>query len=311
MQQLSTEISNEDALSCFLDGMQLNVISVQTRDYVYPWNLSASCTQASFYAVDRGRCCIGIDASGEVHTLESGDLAILLSNIAHHVRDGFCRTDYMPRVPMSLKTTLIYGTFTWDEKEIELLLPRMTGIICIKKSSNSSIPRMIRTMRMISEESSSDQLGTRATIHHLAFSILVQGIRSQLWSAPLDRKHVVEFMDKGQIGTALYRMHTHPEEPWSLKSLARQCGMSRSAFAESFRRVVGQSPMNYLFEIRMRSASDMLSKTSLRVKEVSAHAGYNSPSAFNNAFKRSMGMAPGAYRKAWAGKHAFGQGDQF
>jgi AraC-like DNA-binding protein len=307
MQKLSNELLPEDALSCFIDSIHLKVVSAQVCDCTSPLSISVAGGTAGFCAVLHGRCYILNDLSGESHPLESGDLAILVSSGAHHVQDGFSETGYVPGVPMGSRTVLVCGTFSWDEKEVALLIPNMPPIIRIKGKSNSLIPRILGDIRMISEDPLSDQLGAHATIHHLAFCMLVQGIRARLCAAPSDQKHICEFMDHGQIGAALYMMHMQPEARWSLTSLAKQCGMSRSAFAEEFRRVAGQSPMSHLLEVRMHTACDLLSKTSLRIKEVSAHAGYTSPPAFCNAFKRLTGMAPGQYRKAWITEHAIGK----
>ena len=56
------------------------------------------------------------------------------------------------------------------------------------------------------------------------------------------------------IGSALQLMHQSPQEPWSLESLSRRVGMSRSAFAARFNQLVGQTPMHYLTFWRMQKA---------------------------------------------------------
>jgi AraC-like DNA-binding protein len=291
--------SGEDALSCFLDSVQLKVLAAQTSDLISPWNLHCSDKMASFYAISGGRCFLGLDDSEDTYVLDDGDLAVLLCKKAHYLRNGFPKAGDDSKGAIPLRTTLIRGTFTWDESEISLLLPEMPPVIHVPGEKDRFILRMIRTMRMITEESISDQLGLRATIQHLAFSILVHGIRAQISASSLYSEQVLGFMNQGQVGAALYVMHTNPQEDWSLISLAKRCGMSRSAFSQEFKRVTGQSPMEYLLELRMQAACDLLSKGILRVKEVSIRAGYASQPAFNNAFKRRVGVAPGAYRKAW------------
>jgi AraC-like DNA-binding protein len=73
--------------------------------------------------------------------------------------------------------------------------------------------------------------------------------------------------------------------------------MSRSGFADEFKRTTGKAPMTYLLERRMDRACELLSRSSLKIKEVSALAGYSSQPAFSNAFRRWTGRASGAYRK--------------
>jgi AraC-like DNA-binding protein len=74
--------------------------------------------------------------------------------------------------------------------------------------------------------------------------------------------------------------------------------MSRSAFAARFTTVVGETPMQYLTAWRVQKAASMLRAGAHGIAEVAANVGYESEAAFNKAFKRSLGVAPGAYRRA-------------
>jgi AraC-like DNA-binding protein len=80
-------------------------------------------------------------------------------------------------------------------------------------------------------------------------------------------------------------------------SLAEQVGMSRSAFADKFADVVGESPMEYVTRWRLQKAASLLRAGELALAEVAARVGYQSDAAFNKAFKRLMGVTPGAYRR--------------
>ncbi len=73
--------------------------------------------------------------------------------------------------------------------------------------------------------------------------------------------------------------------------------MSRSAFAARFKALVGNSPLDYLLRWRMRLAGQMLRKGSTSVSSVALAFGYDSESAFSNAFKRVMGMPPRRFRE--------------
>ena len=95
-------------------------------------------------------------------------------------------------------------------------------------------------------------------------------------------------------------MHGDPAHRWTLQELARTAGMSRSTFAERFKRLVGSSPMDYLTRWRMGIASQPLANTNLRVSEIAARVGYVSEFSFSRAFKRMRGMAPTTYRYAAA-----------
>jgi transcriptional regulator GlxA family with amidase domain len=100
------------------------------------------------------------------------------------------------------------------------------------------------------------------------------------------------------VRAALENIQQSPAAPWTVAQLAAASGLSRTAFAREFRTLVGEPPMTYLNRWRMTIAAQLLRETDLPIESVAARVGYGSPYAFGKAFKRSMGDAPGAYRRA-------------
>lgn len=92
----------------------------------------------------------------------------------------------------------------------------------------------------------------------------------------------------------------HPAEPVLVEDLARECGLSESRFAHLFREEIGQPPQQYLEEIRLQRAAQLLRSTNLRVTEIAAEAGYADAFYFSARFRRKFGVPPTAYR---AGGH--------
>ena len=73
--------------------------------------------------------------------------------------------------------------------------------------------------------------------------------------------------------------------------------MSRSAFAARFTGLVGEPAMQYVTRWRMHMASSWLREKDIRVGDLARRFGYESEAAFSRAFKRYMGMPPGAARR--------------
>lgn len=90
-------------------------------------------------------------------------------------------------------------------------------------------------------------------------------------------------------------VHADPARDWSLEDLARTGAMSRSVFAERFRTTLGISPANYVADVRIRSAQDLLAQ-GRGVSEVSRAIGYGSDEGFSRAFRRRTGLTPSAWR---------------
>nr|WP_275690383.1 helix-turn-helix transcriptional regulator [Photobacterium alginatilyticum] len=91
-------------------------------------------------------------------------------------------------------------------------------------------------------------------------------------------------------------MHTAPERNWTIKQLAQEVGLSRSAFASHFHELVGQPPMTYLFILRMQLAKSKIEDTSTSMLDIAEQIGYKSESSFKKAFKRFFKKTPTSVR---------------
>jgi len=81
--------------------------------------------------------------------------------------------------------------------------------------------------------------------------------------------------------------------------------MSRSKFAERFRRATGLAPIQYLTLWRMQRARRRLQTfPEETVVSVAESVGYRSEFAFAKAFKRTFGQGPGAARRDGLGQHS-------
>ncbi|MGW3351772.1 helix-turn-helix transcriptional regulator [Nonomuraea rubra] len=82
--------------------------------------------------------------------------------------------------------------------------------------------------------------------------------------------------------------------------MAAQAGLSRSAFASTFRELVGEAPMRHLTARRMQEAERLLSDTGLSHSRISERVGYESTVGFHLAFRKWYGVTPGDYRRRWS-----------
>lgn len=81
------------------------------------------------------------------------------------------------------------------------------------------------------------------------------------------------------ISRAVVMMATRFAEPWTIDCLAREVGMSRSAFTAAFRELVGESPARYLAARRMQEAVRLLTETSSRSRRCPRASATRAPSA--------------------------------
>jgi AraC-like DNA-binding protein len=151
-----------------------------------------------------------------------------------------------------------------------------------------------RTFRDLLAEIASQRPGRRAMIESLLRQCLILFLRRCCkrerrvpWMVALD--------DEG-IGRAVAAMRDRPEHSFTLQGLAEVAGMSRSVFAARFAESVERSPMEFLKDVRLARAAELLTRTDLPVKTVAARVGYSSRSSFTRAFLGSHHIGPTAFR---------------
>jgi transcriptional regulator GlxA family with amidase domain len=95
-----------------------------------------------------------------------------------------------------------------------------------------------------------------------------------------------------RVQKAVHFMESHCQHKLRLHQIAAGVGMSRSRFSALFIAHLGVSPMRLLKTIRMQQARTLLLSSSLNIKEVAAHAGFNDISHFVRDFSRLYGKSP-------------------
>ncbi len=156
------------------------------------------------------------------------------------------------------------------------------------------------TIRFIAQEARQRLPGSETVITRLADILVIQAIRTWLESERDEQRGWIAALHDRQIGKAMSLMHRHPERDWRVESLAQEIGMSRSGFSARFTALVGEPVLQYLTTLRMQLAHRELRATKDTLARIAERVGYQSEPAFNRAFKRVVGMPPGAVRKAGA-----------
>jgi len=297
MRQPSCEnLCRKDDWSSFFQNTHVRLVAAEKSEFAAPWLYRAMQGMASFYVVINGSCRLRFEGAEEGLTLLTGDLAVLLSGKSHWLQHEPGR-DGANGGGVCSRTSIVRGRFTWDENELASLPHELPEVVHFRNEDGRLVSWMAGILRMIADGPSPHRPGARAMINHLAYTVFVQSVRAHGRLRPPAGGRVPPFRHHHRIGQALHLIQSRPGDPRSLHLLARKCGMSRSGFADEFKRTTGKAPMTYLLERRMDRACELLSRSSLKIKEVSALAGYSSQPAFSNAFRRWTGRAPGAYRK--------------
>lgn len=193
------------------------------------------------------------------------------------------------------ETSLIGAKFTFDEIYGKALLNFLPPVIYVP-SGSASAESLKTILRRLGEEIDGPRLGSGLVVNHLALIALVQAVRVSLSCEERPCTGWLGALADHKISTSLRMMHSDVARRWTLVDLATAVGMSRSSFAERFKALVGMPPLDYLLHWRIHLAARKLLGSNRSISAVASEVGYESESAFSNAFKRTMGNSPKAFR---------------
>ena len=139
-------------------------------------------------------------------------------------------------------------------------------------------------------------MGGQCVLGRLSELMFVDVVRHYLETLPPDRMGWLAGLRDPFVGRALAALHRTPAKSWTIESLARNVGLSRSALAERFTQFVGTPPMHYLTNWRMQLAANHLRSGIESVAVIASLVGYESEAAFSRAFKKVVGKPPSQWR---------------
>jgi AraC-like DNA-binding protein len=191
-------------------------------------------------------------------------------------------------------TSIIGGYFDFDGTNAALL-PQLLPSVVVVRSGEETGWRLRSVLQLISDEVMTERKGRHLVLSRLLDILLVESLRLRTDEVAATTAGMLAGLADHRLAAAIRAVHADVRHPWSVGSLARLAGMSRSAFAALFRKCVGVRPAEYLVQWRMALAKEALKFTKQSLADVAAASGYRSASAFNTAFRRVVGCSPGAY----------------
>lgn len=268
-----------------------------------------------FHVVTAGHCWLEVEDE-EPRLLQQGSLALVPHGNGHSIR-SHPAADVEPLFDIPVEkvsdryeimryggdgelTHLTCGVVSFDHVAGKQLITQLPKILQIDAWDNEEGSWLQSTLRFIAREARELRPGGETVITHLADIIIIQAIRTWIDSAPEAKQGWLAALRDDQVGRALAAIHRQPEKDWTVASLAREVGMSRSGFSARFTSLVGESAKRYLTQWRMQLARAQLMETSDSLAVLAERLGYNSEAAFCRAFKRVFGVSPGSVRHGGA-----------
>jgi AraC-like DNA-binding protein len=313
-----------DALSEVLAPVRLQKTAWTSTTGRAPWGLAVPGKKHCFrfHYVLRGSAWLTVDKTDEARVaLSGGDLAVMPHGHAHVLRDHprssvttwaeLARCAPRPaRASVTqlavgtrgAETTFITGAFVLDDPLARPILAALPPLLRITPDAEHGVPSFLENIQFITRELAVDRPGSDIVLLRMADVLFIQILRAHLAraSAVDDDRGGSGFLGAlrdPSTAAALGAMHHRPEAPWTVASLAREVGLSRSVFAARFAQLVGEPPLGYLTRLRMQKAATLL-REGATLAQASRLTGYSSDASFSHAFRQWSGRAPGAFRTA-------------
>jgi len=134
-------------------------------------------------------------------------------------------------------------------------------------------------------------------VSRLAELFLAQAIRDYVDQLPAHSHGWLRALADPAVSRALAAIHARYAENLTIEELAKEAGVSRTVLGERFVELLGEPPMRYCGQWRMRTAANLLRDDRQSTANIAYAVGFNSEAAFNRAFKREYGEPPATWRK--------------
>lgn len=313
-----------DALSEVLKVIKLQGALFYNGEFSFPWSVYAASSHqlARYYKTDtehvivyhfltEGRASARL-SNGDRVSLEAGDIVMIPHGDKHVLENGpAARTvddsEHLVQVlSQKLKpwrvggggevTKFVCGYMACEPQLGGRLLSGLPPLFKINLRNHVSGQWLENSIRFSVDQADRFRPGGEAVLAKLSEVLFVETLRAYIAKLPANQTGWLASARDPEIGKALALMHRDPSNPWTLASLAKKSGMSRTILAERFRYYLGETPMAYLTSWRLQLGAQMLSATSYSVAQIAGEVGYESEAAFNRAFKRAFELPPARFR---------------
>jgi AraC-like DNA-binding protein len=196
------------------------------------------------------------------------------------------------------RTRMVCGFLGCDGAEGNPVLATLPPVLKLSLEKGGAAEWIRSTFHYAVEEVAAGRPGSATVLAKLSELLFVETVRRYVENLPDGQTGWLAGLRDFHVARALALLHRDIARAWTVDQLGREVGLSRSALADRFIRLVGVPPMQYLGKWRMQVAMQKLRDTNASLAQVADMVGYESEAAFSRAFKKTVGAAPATWRRS-------------
>jgi AraC-like DNA-binding protein len=313
-----------DVLSEVLKVVKLQGALFYNGEFSSPWSIRATSSDALarhfgasaqhviiYHLLTEGRASVRLDGGQRV-TLNAGDLVMIPHGGPHIMENGPATktVDESEQIAEVLSqglklwrlggggevTKFVCGYMACEPRLSQVFLSGLPPLFKVRIRNDASGQWLENSIRFSVEQAGDSRAGGEAVLAKLSEVLFAETLRAYIGMLPPQQTGWLAGARDFEVGKTLALMHRNPAHQWTLASLAKEAGISRSVLAERFRHYLNEPPMAYLTRWRLQLGAQMLSSTNYSVAQIAEEVGYESEAAFNRAFKREFTLPPARFR---------------
>lgn len=267
-------------IACYRDDFAVDTV---------PWHWH---DELEFIIVDTGTAVVAVD--GENYLIGQGDGCLINGKALHSVWPA--DTDTCRLHSAVFHPRLVGGSMEsifWQKYLQPFLSDAACRCICFDSAvswNQKALRIMEDTWQTCVKEPPGYEFAVRSTLSELMY--LLTEHRSAIQKSPSEK-----FLREAErIKTMLQYIQDHYGEALTIAQIAQSAAISESECLRCFRSMIGSTPIQYVKQLRVHRAAQLLLSTDQKIADIGAACGFQEMSYFARTFRQLKGVTPSEYR---------------
>ena len=238
---------------------------------------------------------VQVAAAGETFTVSAGEGFFISSRVLHNVRDQVGRGFRLRSVVFHPR--LVGGSADsvfWQDYLLPLLSPGAPAYVRLDRAvswKREALAAIESAWRSAEREPPGFAFQIRAALSELVFQLVTH--------LPVEPRLLSEkaLRDEERIKAMMRFIQAHYAQELTIAQIAASASVSESECLRCFHSTIGTTPIQYLRQLRVQKAAELLAHTDWKVSDIAERCGFREMSYFTKTFRELKGCTPSSYRE--------------